>query len=92
MPLEDVATLAAHRNRGLARAVVLRAVEEAQMAGADLVFLVADENDWPKGLHRRLRFDPAGLTFGFLRRPAEDGGDASQPASRSSASAAELMQ
>jgi ribosomal protein S18 acetylase RimI-like enzyme len=55
--VEDVATVPAHRNRGHARAVVLRCVEEARAAGAELVFLVANDGDWPKELYAKLGFD-----------------------------------
>jgi ribosomal protein S18 acetylase RimI-like enzyme len=58
--VEDVATVPEHRERGYASAVVLRAVEEARAAGAELVFLVADAEDWPKELYRRLGFDEIG--------------------------------
>jgi ribosomal protein S18 acetylase RimI-like enzyme len=65
--VEDVATKEAHRGKGYASAVVLRAAEEARASGADLVFLVADEDDWPKELYRRLGFDTIGrLTKFFL--------------------------
>jgi ribosomal protein S18 acetylase RimI-like enzyme len=65
--VEDVATKAEHRGKGYASAVVLRAAAEARAAGADLVFLVADEDDWPKELYRRLGFDTIGrLTKFFL--------------------------
>jgi ribosomal protein S18 acetylase RimI-like enzyme len=65
--VEDVATLPEHRGRGHASAVVLRAVEEARRAGADLVFLVADDEDWPKELYRRLGFDAVGRIYKFSR-------------------------
>jgi len=55
--VEDVGTVEAFRGRGLARAVVLRAVAEARASGADLVFLQADEEDWPKELYGRFGFD-----------------------------------
>ena len=63
--VEDVATLPQHRHQGYATAVVLRAGEEARSAGADLVFLVADDEDWPKELYRRLGFDAVGLAYKF---------------------------
>jgi GNAT superfamily N-acetyltransferase len=63
--VEDVATVQEHRGKGYATAVVLRAVEEARRAGADLVFLVADDEDWPKELYRRLGFDPVGRAYKF---------------------------
>ena len=58
--VEDVATLPAYRGRGYAKAVVARAVDEAEAAGAGFVFLVADEEDWPKLLYERLGFDVVG--------------------------------
>ena len=63
--IEDVATLRAHRQRGYATAVVLHAAEEGRKAGADLVFLVADDEDWPKELYRRLGFDELGRLYKF---------------------------
>jgi GNAT superfamily N-acetyltransferase len=65
--VEDVATEPEHRGKGYATAVVLRAVEEARHAGADLVFLVADDADWPKELYARLGFDPIGRLHKFIR-------------------------
>lgn len=66
--VEDVATLPEHRGRGYAKAVVTRAADEARAAGADFVFLVADENDWPKELYGRLGFDIVGRYVKLLRR------------------------
>lgn len=65
--VEDVATMPEHRSRGYASAVVLRAVEEARAGGAELVFLVADAEDWPKDLYRRLGFDEIGANVKLLR-------------------------
>ena len=65
--VEDVATVPEHRGKGYATAVVLRAVEEGRRAGADLVFLVADDEDWPKELYARLGFDPIGRIYKFIR-------------------------
>jgi ribosomal protein S18 acetylase RimI-like enzyme len=65
--VEDVATEPEHRGHGYATAVVLRAVDEARREGADLVFLVADDEDWPKELYRRLGFDPVGRLYKFIR-------------------------
>jgi ribosomal protein S18 acetylase RimI-like enzyme len=58
--IEDVGTREAHRGRGYASAVVLHAAETARRAGADFVFLVADAQDWPQHLYRRLGFEPIG--------------------------------
>lgn len=65
--VEAVATAERFRNRGLASAVVLRAVDEARGAGADLVFLCCDAEDWPKDLYRRLGFDEIGRYVKFTR-------------------------
>jgi ribosomal protein S18 acetylase RimI-like enzyme len=68
--IEDVHTLEEHRGRGLARAFVGLAVREASAAGADLVFLITDENDWVQQLYRKLGFDPVGRFWQFTRVPA----------------------
>jgi len=65
--VEDVATHEAHRGRGHGTAVVQRAVDEAQAAGAEFVFLVADSVDWPQHLYRSLGFDDAGGYWKFFR-------------------------
>lgn len=70
--IEDVATLESHRGRGYARAVILHTAVEARRSGAELVFLVADDEDWPKELYRTLGFDELGRVYEFLlARPAE---------------------
>jgi len=68
--VEAVITLEEFRNRGLARAVVTKAIDAARLAGAELVFLQAEEDDWPKELYRRLGFDVIGATHVFIRPPA----------------------
>ena len=68
--VDDVATLPAFRRRGYASAIVLRAVEEALASGHDLVFLVAEDKDWPKELYARLGFEAMGRTWSLLRTPA----------------------
>jgi GNAT superfamily N-acetyltransferase len=65
--VEDVATLRDYRRRGLARATVSAAVDAALEMGHDTVFMVADEDDWPKDLYGRLGFDPIGRTWAFTR-------------------------
>ncbi len=64
--IEDVATLEEHRDKGYATAVVLRAAQEARDAGSDLVYLVADDEDWPKEWYRRLGFDVVGRIYKFI--------------------------
>jgi ribosomal protein S18 acetylase RimI-like enzyme len=73
--VEDVATLPEYRERGFAKAVVARAVEEAHAAGAEFVFLVAMEDDWPKELYRRLGFDVVGRYVKVFKRVASTTND-----------------
>ena len=54
--IEDVETLSEFRGRGLGRAVVQFAAEEARRTH-DLVFLEALEDDWPRELYAKLGFD-----------------------------------
>ena len=58
--IEDVGTVHEHRCRGYATTVVLTAIDIARRHGAEFVFLVADRDDWPKELYRRLGFDELG--------------------------------
>ena len=69
--VEDVNTLEAWRNRGAGRAVVLEAVAAARAAGADLVWLAADAEDWPRRLYAKLGFVPVGHTWQFTKIPDE---------------------
>lgn len=69
--IEDVSTLEKHRSQGLATATVLRALHEAQAWGHELIFLVADTDDWPKELYRKLGFDGVGGTYQFLKRATQ---------------------
>ena len=67
--VEDVTTFEEDRGRGYARAVVLAAVRAAREAGNDLVFLRADDTDWPKHLYAKLGFDRVDRIWSFLKRP-----------------------
>ena len=69
--VEDVVTLAAHRGQGFARAAVLAAVRAARDSGADLVYLGADDEDWPKHMYAKLGFDEAGRSFDFVKKPPQ---------------------
>lgn len=66
--IEAVMTLPEFRNRGLARAVVSRALAESTAAGHDLTFLLADDGDWPKHLYEKLGFDTIGAIYDFALR------------------------
>lgn len=67
--LDNVHTLGPFRGRGIARAVVGHAVRQAGAAGADLVFLIADDTDWPKDLYAKLGFDPVSRFWQFTKPP-----------------------
>jgi len=68
--IEAVMTLERFRNRGFARAVVSAALAAARSDGHDLVFLLADDADWPKKLYGKLGFDAEGDVYEFtLRAP-----------------------
>jgi ribosomal protein S18 acetylase RimI-like enzyme len=64
--IEDVGTLHEYRERGYASAVVLAAIGAARADGAEFIFLVADLEDWPKELYRRLGFDELGYFVKFI--------------------------
>ncbi len=70
--VEFVDTLEEFRGRGVARAVVLAAVAAARAAGATGVFIVADEDDWPKDVYARLGFDRIGRTWQLIRPPTSE--------------------
>jgi GNAT superfamily N-acetyltransferase len=65
--VEDVYTAPEARGRGYARALVTRAVELAREAGHELIFITADDQDWPKLLYRRVGFRPVGHLWQFHR-------------------------
>jgi RimJ/RimL family protein N-acetyltransferase/ribosomal protein S18 acetylase RimI-like enzyme len=57
--IEDVNTIPRFRGRGLGRAVVQHAVDEAR-ATNDIVYLEALAEDWPQQLYAKLGFDVVG--------------------------------
>jgi ribosomal protein S18 acetylase RimI-like enzyme len=65
--VEDVYTIPDARRRGFARTLVTHATTTAVEAGHELVFIVADDNNWPKLLYERIGFQPAGRTWTFHR-------------------------
>jgi ribosomal protein S18 acetylase RimI-like enzyme len=67
--IEGVLTLEQFRGRGLASAVVTRVRLESEAAGHSLTFLIAEEDDWPKELYRKLGFLAAGRIWDFLKPP-----------------------
>jgi GNAT superfamily N-acetyltransferase len=67
--VEDVVVLDGHRGRGLGRLVTTAALVEGLELEPELLFIVADDDDWPKQLYARLGFEPAGRTRMFHRLP-----------------------
>ena len=65
--VEDVYTVPEWRNRGCARRLITRAIALAIQAGHELVFIVADDDGWPKYLYSQLGFDPIGRMEMFHR-------------------------
>ena len=68
--VEDVNTIEELRGRGLGSGVVLAAAAAARARGCDVVFLIADDADWPKDLYKRLGFDPVSRFWSFVRTPS----------------------
>ena len=64
--IENVLTLERFRKRGLARATVSRALEDARSGDHSLVFLIADRDDWPKDLYAKLGFEEVGHVWEFV--------------------------
>ena len=67
--IEDVATLEEHRGKGYGTEVVLAALASLQRAHHELIFLVADAEDWPKKMYEKLGFEGVGVTYQFIRLP-----------------------
>jgi GNAT superfamily N-acetyltransferase len=65
--VDQVATLRAFRERGLARAVMLAALSAASAWEADLVALFADADDWPQVFYSSLGFVTVGRQTVFHR-------------------------
>ncbi len=69
--VEDIVVLPGHRGAGLGRRVTTAALVAGLALEPELLFIVADDDDWPKELYGRLGFEPAGHIRGFLRPPPD---------------------
>jgi ribosomal protein S18 acetylase RimI-like enzyme len=65
--IEDVMTNPAYAGRGYARAIMTDGLRRAHAAGCDLVFVVADAQDWPRHLYARLGYATIGRSHAFVR-------------------------
>ncbi|MEV5504481.1 GNAT family N-acetyltransferase [Nonomuraea fuscirosea] len=63
--IESVLTAEAYRGKGYARTLMNALL--AEVADAELIFLVADADDWPRHFYTRLGFETVGRTHAFLR-------------------------
>jgi ribosomal protein S18 acetylase RimI-like enzyme len=65
--IEELGTEPAYRGLGLASALLRTAVHRATAAGARLIFLVAEADDWPQELYRRIGFVDLARSSSFAR-------------------------
>ncbi len=68
--VEDVVVLEPWRRQGLGRAVVAAATRVALTASPELLFIVADDDDWPKDLYASLGYETVGRLAIFRQVPA----------------------
>jgi GNAT superfamily N-acetyltransferase len=66
--VEDVYVTAEARGRGLGRALVTHAVVQALERGHGLLFIPADDEDWPKELYAKVGFEPVARLWAAHRR------------------------
>jgi len=67
--VEEVYTAKPHRGHGLASAVVRATIAASYERGDDLVFILADADDWPQRLYERLGFETVDAYRSFTRKP-----------------------
>jgi GNAT superfamily N-acetyltransferase len=65
--VEDVVCLHEHRGRGYGRDVVAAATRAGLDGEPELLFIVADDEDWPKALYARLGYVPLGTKSVWTR-------------------------
>ena len=70
--VEDVYTVPEARGRGYARMLVTEATRRARAAEPEVTFILADDNDWPKELYRKVGFEPVGYMGTFHRHAGSD--------------------
>ena len=69
--IENVYVLSDARGKGVGRGLLASALWLCR--GADLVFLIADAEDWPRHWYQRAGFKPVTTGWSWLRQPATGG-------------------
>jgi GNAT superfamily N-acetyltransferase len=69
--VEDLFTMPAHRNRGIARALIHHCVADARTRGADRILIGAEPGDTPKHIYAAMGFRPACSTTSWVRGTAK---------------------
>ena len=73
--VEHVGTMRHSRGKGLASAAVLKAAEESKRRGDEILYVVADADDWPQHLYGKLGFAATGrLPSATLKPPPTSAG------------------
>ncbi len=67
--VEEVEVVGSQHGRGLGRDLMHAALHLAVQGDPELVFVVADEDDWPLGWYERLGFVRIGRAGSFQRKP-----------------------
>ncbi len=65
--VEDLYTVPSYRHRGVARALIHHCVNDARSRGAEHVLIGADPDDTPRFFYQALGFEPACITWSYLR-------------------------
>ena len=68
--IEDLFTLAPYRKRGVATAMIARAMADLRERGADMIAIGAHASERPKRLYESLGFSPVCLTREYIRHVA----------------------
>jgi GNAT superfamily N-acetyltransferase len=66
--VEDVYVTPEARGRGIGRTLVTHAVRQAVKGRHDVVFILADDEDWPKELYAKVGFEPVARAWTLHRR------------------------
>lgn len=67
--IEDFAVLPDYQRRGIGTAIMKDRIDHALSGNAEMIYLVADEEDTPKEMYRRMGFEKVGETFALFFKP-----------------------